>query len=441
MLYREAIEFISNIGRSGSDYGIERMRELLELLDNPDRKLKFVHIAGTNGKGSVSAYITSVLKESGYKVGTYNSPSVLDYNERWLVNGAPASDDCVAEYMSIVRNVIEKEQALRKDVSLFSPTAFEIETAMAFLMFADISCDICVLETGLGGRWDATNVIREKELAVITPIGLDHCALLGDTLGEIASEKAAIIHDSVVTCRQSDEIMTEIESPYDIANGIKKYRHPKVNICERAVNLSRSIEGQTFEYAKNVYTIHMLGRHQITNASIAICAVDELRNKHWQISDQALRRGLESTVWHSRFEIVKNAEATFNIVIPEGKTLVFDGSHNPHGAKTLVQSISDYFPDKSIHLVLGMLKDKDVKGVVDTLAPYAHRITCITPPSPRALEKEELIKIVSKHKVVSYVGDSIETAVNNALEGDCETVILCGSLTLFAPLVKTRREM
>lgn len=234
MFYQEAIDYIKNIERSGSDYGIERMRELLDLLGAPDKRLKFVHIAGTNGKGSVSAYLTSVLKEAGYKVGTYNSPSVFCYNERWLINGKPLADEDVAKYLTVVKERIENERILRNAFGIgeFNPTAFEIETAVAMLAFFDKECDVCVLETGLGGRWDATNAIEDKELAVITPIGLDHCAILGDTLRQIASEKAAIIKDVAVTCNQPAEVMEEIENPYVFKDGKKSIARHKCSCAK-----------------------------------------------------------------------------------------------------------------------------------------------------------------------------------------------------------------
>lgn len=236
LFYQEAIDYIKNIERSGSDYGLERMRELLALLGNPDDKLKFVHVAGTNGKGSVTAYLTSALKEAGYKVGTYNSPSVFCYNERWLINGNPLCEEDVARYMTVVRECIESEKRLRSAFGLpdFNPTAFEIETAVAMLAFFDKECDICVLEVGLGGRWDATNAISQKELAVITPIGLDHCAILGDTLSEIASEKSAIIKKDCVTVEQCDEVMKEIYHPYVFdENGNKIYVNSNVILCKK----------------------------------------------------------------------------------------------------------------------------------------------------------------------------------------------------------------
>lgn len=437
MFYQEAIDYIKNIERSGSDYGIERMRELLDLLGAPDRHLKFVHIAGTNGKGSVSAYLTSILKEAGYKVGTYNSPSVFCYNERWLINGQPLSDDDVAKYLTVVKECIQSEQILRQafDIGEFKPTAFEQETAVAMLAFFDKECDICVLETGLGGRWDATNAIDDKVLSIVTPIGLDHCALLGNTLGEIASEKAAIIKDEVVTCNQPPEVMEQLRRPFSIKDGKKEYRKAMIVVCKQPQFLHGDICGQTFLYDGKKYEISMLGRHQLVNASIAICAVGELRKKHFSIDDNALEKGLKNTVWKARLQVVKNSKEEFNITIPQDKVLVFDGSHNPQGAMTLANAIKELFENKRIHLVLGILKDKDVQGICDTLVPLASKVTCITPPSPRAMKKEELQKIVAPLcRGDCDTNDSIKDAVQSSLLGDCDATILCGSLTLFAGL-------
>ena len=437
LFYQEAIDYIKNIERSGSDYGIERMRELLDLLGAPDRHLKFVHIAGTNGKGSVSAYLTSILKEAGYKVGTYNSPSVFCYNERWLINGQPLSDDDVAKYLTVVKECIQSEQILRQAFGIgeFKPTAFEQETAVAMLAFFDKECDICVLETGLGGRWDATNAIDDKVLSIVTPIGLDHCALLGNTLGEIASEKAAIIKDEVVTCNQPPEVMEQLRRPFSIKDGKKEYRKATVVVCKQPQFLHGDICGQSFLYDGKKYEISMLGQHQLVNASIAICAVGELRKKHFSIDDNALEKGLKNTVWKARLQVVKNAKEEFNITIPQDKVLVFDGSHNPQGAMTLANAIKELFENKRIHLVLGILKDKDVQGICDTLVPLASKVTCITPPSPRAMKKEELQKIVAPLcRGDCDTNDSIKDAVQSSLLGDCDATILCGSLTLFAGL-------
>lgn len=438
MFYKEAVNYIKNIERSGSDFGIERMKALLSLLGNPDKKLKFVHIAGTNGKGSVSAYLTSIFKECGYVVGTYNSPSVFLYNERWLIDGCPLDNQNVAKYLTKVRETIETAEKDGSPPYKGTPTAFEIETAVAFLAFWDNNCDICVLETGLGGRWDATNAIDEKEVAIITPIGLDHCAILGNTLKEIAGEKAGIIKGLAVTCEQCDEIMQEIKHPYDMVNGVKKYRNVEVFVAKTPTLISSDLSGQKFEYDGEIYDVSLLGKHQISNASIALCAVEVLKKKGWEIPLESVKRGLKYARWRARFEIVQNAEKDFDIAIPQGKTLVFDGSHNPHGATTLADAVTQYFKNKRVHFVFGMLKDKDVDGVVKIIIPLAKRVTCITPPSPRAMAKEELFDIVKNYCDDCDTADDIKDAIRQALQGDCDVCILCGSFTLFGGLNKDR---
>lgn len=436
MFYQEAIEYIKNIERVGSDFGIERMREFLSLLDNPDEKLKFIHVAGTNGKGSVCAYLTSILKLAGYRVGTYNSPSVFCYNERWLIDGTPLSDEDVAKYLTAVKECIDGENIVRNAFGIdeFKPTAFEIETAVAMLAFYDKECDICVLETGLGGRWDATNAISEKLLSVITPIGLDHCAILGNTLKEIANEKSAIIKDDCVTCEQADEVMSAIYHPYTFENGKKKDIKTNVYIVSKPTLLHSDLTGQEFDCEGKTYHISMLGEHQLVNASIAIKAVEVLEKKHIQIGEKALKEGLESTVWHARFEVVKNAKERFNIEIPQDKVLVFDGAHNPHGATTLAKGIKDYFGNKRVHIVLGMLKDKDVEGVCKLVCPLADRISVVTPTSVRAMDKSALKDIAKKYCKPVEEKDGVKVAVQDALDGDCDITILCGSLTLFADM-------
>lgn len=418
------------------------------MLDAPDSRLKFVHVAGTNGKGSVCAYLTSVLKEAGYRVGTYNSPSVFRYNERWTINGKPLDDENVAKYITEVRGAIEAENEKRKAskdcdnnkispllCGEFLPTAFERETAAAMLAFEDMGCDICVLETGLGGRWDATNAVLKKELAVITPIGLDHCALLGNTLREIAEEKAAIIKADCVTCEQCEEVMSAIRNPYEIVCGEKKYYKANVSVCKNPRLISGDRNGQKFAYGDEIYEIGMLGAHQLQNAAIAVCAIEKLREIGWTISKKALRDGLKKAEWHARLEIVKNAEQRFNICVPQGKTLVFDGAHNPHGAAALANAIKNYFAKERVQLVLGILADKDVDGVLSILAPVADRITAVTPDSPRALECDKLKRKVEAYKQCDTCGN-IRAAVENALNGDCDVTVLCGSLTLFGDLIQ-----
>lgn len=441
MLYLEARNYISNIERAGSDYGIERMRELLSLLGSPDKNLKFVHVAGTNGKGSVTAYMTSILIESGYKVTTYNSPSVFDYNERWLISGKPISDEFVAKYLTIIKDAIDKEQTRRAqtDEREFKPTAFEIETALMMLLSHDLGADICVLETGLGGRWDATNVIEDKEIAIITPIGLDHTHILGNTIEEIASEKAAIGKEMVVTCKQSKNILQELAHPFDVVDNNRVYRDVNLIVADDARVIDSDLGGQTFEYNNKVYHICLLGKHQVENASIAVCSATILAKKWHKITDESIRAGLEKARWHARFEVLDNSQDFLDVKIPDGKKLILDGSHNPHGAKTLANGIEQYFKGKTIHYVFGVLKDKDVDGIVDILSPYASKVFCITPMSNRALDKSDLRKLFEKHNVCAVETNDIKSAIDIAFDG-CDVVIVCGSLTLFSSLTKGARN-
>ena len=320
MFYSEALDYIRTIEADGSDYGLERERELLDALGSPDVAYPVVHIAGTNGKGSVSAILTAVLTAAGYRVGTYNSPSVLRYNERFRIEGKPLSDDKVAEYMTVVRDVTERERAARSAVTTaeggraaamkaFRPTAFEQETALALLAFREEGCDAVVLETGLGGRWDATNAVKKKILSVITKIGRDHCALLGDTLGEIAREKAAIIKGAAVTCPQEE--------------GAAEVLYPLCRVCGEAKPLARSLAGQRFLYGGEEYATRLLGAHQLVNAALAVEAANMLREQGMRVTPQAVKEGLERAVWHARFEVLTAdniAQSPYDIVIPQGKT-------------------------------------------------------------------------------------------------------------------------
>lgn len=432
MIYSEAIGYIGDVGRAGSSYGTERMRSLLDVLGAPDERLRIVHVVGTNGKGSVTAYLTAALVESGYRVGTYNSPSVFAYNEKWLIDGEPLCDEDVAKYITAVKEAIDNENAIRSalGIDMLSPTAFEIETAVALLAFDDIECDICVIEAGLGGRNDATNAISEKLLSVITPIGLDHCALIGNTLKDIAAEKAAIIDGDAVTCAQCEEVMEQLRHPYDVVDGKKSFKPCNLIICKRPIPIASNLDGQDFMYDDEEYHISMLGEHQLVNAAIAICALKTL-NERRKICIDGMKQGLSKAKLQARLEIVQNAKERFDILVPAGKTLVFDGAHNPHGAAAL-SAAAKFFG--KIHLVIGVLKDKDVDGIVRALAPIAARATAVTPPSDRALDKAVLKEKLSKY-LACDMSDDIRDAVQRALyDSNCDVVLLAGSLTLFSAL-------
>ncbi len=445
MNYEEAKSYLTNAERTGVELGLERMGVLLDLLGRPERNFKIVHVAGTNGKGSVTAYLTAVLAAAGYKTGTYNSPSVFCYNERFLIDSKPANNDVVARYATEVKEVIDAENAGRKvrGEERLTPTVFELETAVALAMFRGEGVGICVLETGLGGRWDATNAVEDKLLSVITRIGLDHCALLGDTLEEVAAEKAAIIRKDVVTIKQSGEVMEQIKRPYVTTDNVKKYFCPNVSVAEKARLIGGDLTGQTFLLDGEEYSIKMLGAHQLENAALAVAAINRLRELGVEVPTDAIRRGLANTVWRARFEVVKSYEQTFDVPKTCDKTLIYDGSHNPQGAKTLADGIRLYLRGKRVKLVIGVLKDKDAGGILDELCAVADGISTVTPPSPRAMRAEELA-IIARQKSRACVNDTqqneikqfedIKAAVKDALEDDFDAVVLCGSLTLFEGL-------
>ncbi len=408
MLYKEALSYIMNISRYGSDYGLDRMQQACDILGNPEDSLKFVHVAGTNGKGSVTAYLTSILKENGYKVGTYNSPYIYNYRERFLINNEMACEEIVAKYLEIVKKTIEK---IQKDNPKYYLTAFEIETVAAFLMFKDVKCDIVILEVGLGGRLDATNVIKNKELAVITAIGLDHCALLGNTYAEIAAEKAAIIKDVAVTFEQRKDVMEQI-------NKVAK----KVIIAPEGKIVSRDIdEGQVISIDGIEYTTRLLGEYQSQNLSIAIATTEELKNLGWKITLKNTIKGVFNAKWPVRFDVKKI----------NNKYVVLDGSHNPQGAESLVRTVKTYFSGKKIEFIIGMLRDKDMEGVLKQLLPISSKTTFIQSSSPRAASVNELKELAKKLGYESGIIEDINEAINNRLNGDSDVIIVCGSLTLF----------
>lgn len=428
MLYRETVEWIRNIERSGSDFGIERMRELLALLDNPEKNLKIVHIAGTNGKGSVCAYLTSIAISSCLRVGTYNSPSVFDYNDRFLLNGEPLFGGLVAKYFSVIREVVEKEQARRnKEGGEFKPTAFELETAFALYCFAQEKCGLVILETGLGGRWDATNAVDNKELAVITKIGLDHCELMGNSLSKIAAEKAGIIRKNAVSCLQPKEVLDVLESKCKDCGG-------ELVITSAASPICGDIEGQYFEYKGERYSIKLLGEHQIENAALAVETIFTLNKQGWDFKIDDIKFGLSETEWRGRFDLIGEHNNRFNLIFPHNKLLILDGAHNPQGAESLIAALSNYFGGMRLHLVVGILADKDYKQMAKLLAPVASRVTTVTPPSPRALDAVILADEFNALGVKAEPCEHIPLAVQAALGGSCDVVVVCGSLTLFQTL-------
>lgn len=363
-----------------SRLGLSRMVDLLERLGRPQDDLRFVHVAGTNGKGSVCAYLASVLQAAGYKVGLFTSPFILCFEERIRVNGENIRAEELARAVQAVRPAVEAVEADTGD----HPTEFELMAAVAFEHFRAVGCDIVVLEVGLGGRLDATNVIDASEASVICRIGLDHTDLLGDTLGAIAGEKAGIVKPGcpVASWPQEREAMAIIEA-VAAERGcelvVPDFSQLAVEPLAGAALRRFSWQGQEFE-------TRLLGSYQPFNAALALETVRVLRGRGWDIPEEAEVAGIASARWPGRFEMVAASPLT-----------IVDGGHNPQGAEALAASLADLLGEEgrgSVDFALGVLADKDYPAMVRAVAPWARSFSVYAPTSPRALSADELAACV-----------------------------------------------
>ena len=410
MDYKEALAYINGVEFFGSKPGLTRIRELLERLGDPQKKLRFIHIAGTNGKGSCAAMTASILKAAGYKTGLYTSPYLYRFNERMQINGRQIEDDALAEIVSRVRPAAE--------AMADHPTEFELMTAAALLWYAQETCDVVVLEVGLGGRFDATNIIGAPEAAVIMNIGLDHTAVLGDTLEQIAFEKAGIIKPGTdaVLFEQGEE-----------ATGVVRRRCEELGVPLHIADFSQlvsefdSLYGQSFTYRGQPYALPLLGAHQLKNAAVVLELVEVLRKKGWKLEQGDVEHGLYAVSWPGRFELVSD-EPYF----------VVDGGHNPQCAETVRDNLLHYFPDKRRILLLGVLRDKDYPGLTAILDAAADEYVCITPASARALPAEELAEHLKRYGKPVTVCGSIRDGVTEALRRSDGDSVVCAVGSLYS---------
>lgn len=410
--------------------GLTRIRRLMHLLGNPQQQLRFVHIAGTNGKGSTAAYIHSILCSAGYKTGLFTSPYIINFEERIRINEASIPLNVLHDIGLRVRDAALRVQQECNE----HPTEFELITAAALLYFAQERCDIVVLEVGLGGRLDSTNVISTPDVAVITRIGLDHMALLGSTCEEIAHEKAGIIKDGGHVVAWNDEnasvnkvfqdacrthhatlIMPSFEQVQCL--GITELSVPYENVMQR------------FSYQGERYETHLLGSYQPYNAVLAIEAARVLCSRGFTIPQTALHEGIASARWLGRFDV----HSTCN----EWRCVVCDGGHNPQGARALAQSIDRAFPHTKCVFVMSVLADKNYEAMIDALLDYACLWVCVTPPSSRALSAHDACACVSRKahernatfsvcEAHSY--DDAITIIQNSAASQGVPVIFFGSL-------------
>ncbi len=413
MNYQEALEYIHGTHKFGMKLGLHNISLLLGLMGNPHEKLKYVHIAGTNGKGSTAAFISSVLIEAGYRVGIYTSPYIQRFTERIRINSIEISQEDLARITGFVKGKIVEMLEMGET----HPTEFEIVTAIAFQYYYENDCDIVVLEVGLGGRYDSTNVIDVPLVSVITTISYDHTDILGKTLPEIAYEKAGIIKKDgdVVAYPHHEEVERVFHDACESQNAeLRKTNFGSLHITEY------SIHGQTFNYQEHTgLHISLLGEYQTRNAAVALDVLKLLAQKEYRISEDAVRKGMDSAKWPGRLEVLSSSPV-----------FLIDGAHNLEGAKVLVEMLAHYFPGKSISFIIGVLKDKDYKSIIETVSPVARNFITVTPDSPRALPAEELAIFIKPYCKDVEVSDKIELAVRTALQNAQNDDVICafGSL-------------
>ncbi len=419
--YSQAIEFFKNMphfvppkeGGAKKDYfSLDGELKLLEKLGRPQDKLKYVHIAGTNGKGSTTAYLASILNEASVVTGAFTSPFLYRYNEMFRVNGQDISDEDFAKVFSQVKP--SYDELVSEGVAV---SEYEFLTVMAFVYFSEIECEIVLMEVSMGGRMDTTNVIPAPLVTIITPISYDHMTILGNTLTEIATEKAGIIKPgtTVITASQENEVALVLEDTCK-KNLVEIYSGGSSEL------ISRSLKGQTFRVGERMYETSMLGIYQLQNAAVAIRAAEELIKLGYSISDDAIKNGIKNTKWFGRFTLVQDKPP-----------IIVDGGHNRQGAAVLRQSLEAYFPGKKITFVLGILADKEVDIILDTLLPIADKCYTMPVPSPRTMDPGILAEKIRSRGVEAVV---LENGANISSLVDADSVIcVCGSLYLLQNVI------
>lgn len=409
MTANEAIEYIHSVCWKGSVPGLARTQTLLAKMGNPEKKLKFVHIAGTNGKGSTAAMTASILQKAGYRTGLFTSPYIYRFHERMQVNGAEISDEDLAAVTEFVKPLADSMEE--------SPTEFELVSCIAFEYFYRQNCDIVVLEVGMGGAMDSTNVIEVPEVAVITNIGLDHTEYLGDTLEKIAQTKAGIFKEN-----GNAVIYRSAPSVEEVLENVCKERNVKLRKADfDGIKLhSHGLDGQVFDCGarKNLF-LPLLGAHQLNNAAVVLSIIDTLIEKGWNITEQNIADGLRDTRWAGRFDIVSR-----------DPLFIIDGGHNPQCLEALVKNIQDYLADRKIIALTGVLADKDYADMYKPVMPLVQQFVCITPPNPRKLEAEQLAAYLREAGATATASANIEDGVKLAMElAGKDGVVMCfGSL-------------
>lgn len=414
--YSEALEFIHGISRQGSKYGLERVKDLLERLGRPQDKLKFVHVAGTNGKGSTCTMLSYILAEAGYKTGLYISPFVLDFRERIQVNNEMIPEDELVKSTVTVKKVWDEMNAVGN-----APTEFEAVLAVAFDYYVRSGCDVVVLEVGLGGRLDATNAIDTPLCSVITNIGVDHTEFLGNTISQITAEKCGIIKENGIT-------VTYPKQPAEALAVIERFCRERGNclILPREANVaSMDIGGSVIKYDGIEIHVPLPGAHQISNAATVIEAVKALRLKGFEITDEDIASGIVKTMFPSRLE-----------KLCEKPLVLLDGAHNLLGAQVVAESLK-MLKGRRIHAVAAFMADKDADGIFREILPYCDSVTVYSlPDNPRAMPAAEAARLAARSCGEVHVADALESALTGPLSrcGGDDAVLIFGSFYFAAEI-------
>lgn len=421
MTYEEAKEYLTEISHSGIVLGLDTMRELLMRLDNPQEKLQFVHIAGTNGKGSTLAFISTILQCAGYTVGRYASPRVFEYEEFVQVNGKNIEREALCRYVKQIKDAVT---SMEKD-GFARPTLFEVETVIGFLYFVEMECNVVVLECGMGGRDDATNVVDNILCNVLTPIGMDHMGFLGDTLEEITEVKAGIIKNRAPVCigkqqkrarKVVEKVCSRMGCPLISVDETRLHVYEELAYAEDGMPMIRF----DYKYLTDL-KIRLIGRYQVANACLAIETAKVLDDWGLNVSSEHIKEGLAKTMWPGRFDTIS--------MKPQ---VIVDGAHNPHGMLQLKESLEFYFPGKQLIGIMGVLADKAYDEECEMMAPMFRKLFTITPPdNPRALEAEKLAAVLAGYHEDVKACESIEEAVENAYQEASEedVIVIFGSLS------------
>lgn len=421
MTYKEARVYLDEVSKYGSVLGLDTIRNLLREINNPEQDLHFIHIAGTNGKGSVLAYTSTILSEAGYRTGRYVSPTVVSYLERIQVDQQWISEDAFSGYVEQIQDAIARMESKGEA----SPTVFEIETAIAFLYFRDQKCDYVVLETGLGGKEDATNVVENTLVAAFASISRDHMGFLGDTLEEITRVKAGIIKPgcTVVTAAQRPIVKGVL------SDEASRWKCPwRYGELEQVILEEESYQGQRISYGDLVHArLSLAGAWQIQNAVIAYEIVQALRERGVPIPSEAVYRGLEKAKWPGRFQCIN-----------EKPLFLVDGAHNEDAVRRLRESLEQYFPERQFIFVIGVFKDKEYEKMAAMMGPLAKQIyTVDLPDRNRTLRAESLAVTLEYYCRSVKAAETIEDAVDQALKKAAkeDVIVAFGSLSYLGRVI------